>query len=681
MKQFVMGAKLTMQDLFSKGMSAAGQATKAFKTTVGGVNSALQKYAQQSQRAAQATKQYKEEGDDAAVKTRAWISSNGRLGASFSLVEKGLASAAAAFGLWKAKEWLIDSNADMETYRNTLNVVMKDEKKAGETLKWATQFAALTPFEIPQVVEATTRLTTYGFEAQKVLGIVGDMASVMGKDLMQAVEAVADAQTGEVERLKEFGITKQMLVDKSKKMGVQIVDKQGSITDMKAFNAVLFKLMEERFKGGMELQSKTFKGMVSNAKDFIGTIGRTLGAPIFDRFKAGLGAIMDKAKAIQASGVFDQIANTIGSTMDRAGRYLNNIKWLFGIVFDRVAKEHAPQIKQLEEAFKSAISWLDTNGRAAFNWLTEQGIPKTVKLLGDMAGKVLDIANFFQNNWQQFLPIIATVTTYILAAKAATIALAIAQQAGLIVQALTSAWGYATTALALMREGYSLAAIAQMELNLAMTANPIGVVIMALAALVGVIVLVVQHWDDICNAVKAAWNWFKSLIDGMPDVVLALTGPLAPILLLIKHFDKVKEVAGKAFGAIKSFFGFGSEDKTPVEQAEAEKPGHNATGTNYWRGGPTWVGERGPELINAPKGTRIASNYESRNMVNPAGAGVSSSAGGSLSINSLVEKLVIEGGDKNPKEIAAAVIEELHELMRQAKEVSGNADMGVLLRA
>lgn len=30
---------------------------------------------------------------------------------------------------------------------------------------------------------------------------IGDMAGVMNKDIMQAVEAVADAQTGELERL------------------------------------------------------------------------------------------------------------------------------------------------------------------------------------------------------------------------------------------------------------------------------------------------------------------------------------------------------------------------------------------------------------------------------------------------------------------------------------------------
>jgi TP901 family phage tail tape measure protein len=37
-------------------------------------------------------------------------------------------------------------------------------------------------------------------------------------------------------------------------------------------------------------------------------------------------------------------------------------------------------------------------------------------------------------------------------------------------------------------------------------------------------------------------------------------------------------------------------------------PGHNALGTDNWRGGMTWVGERGPELVNLPKGSQVIPN-------------------------------------------------------------------------
>lgn len=44
-------------------------------------------------------------------------------------------------------------------------------------------------------------------------------------------------------------------------------------------------------------------------------------------------------------------------------------------------------------------------------------------------------------------------------------------------------------------------------------------------------------------------------------------------------------------------------------------PFNNAGGTNYFRGGWTWVGEQGPELLHLPQGSQILSNPESRKMI------------------------------------------------------------------
>ena len=40
--------------------------------------------------------------------------------------------------------------------------------------------------------------------------------------------------------------------------------------------------------------------------------------------------------------------------------------------------------------------------------------------------------------------------------------------------------------------------------------------------------------------------------------------------------------------------------------------GHNAGGTENWRGGLTWLGEAGPELVDLPKGSKIMNNQESQ---------------------------------------------------------------------
>ena len=38
----------------------------------------------------------------------------------------------------------------------------------------------------------------------------------------------------------------------------------------------------------------------------------------------------------------------------------------------------------------------------------------------------------------------------------------------------------------------------------------------------------------------------------------------------------------------------------------------NSTGTDNWRGGWTWVGENGPELMRLPQGSQIMTAQESR---------------------------------------------------------------------
>lgn len=102
--------------------------------------------------------------------------------------------AAAATGFAALTVGSIKGASSLEQYRNTLNVVMKDQKKAAETMAWAVDFANKTPFDTSSVIDATVKLQSYGMTAKNVMPQIGDMASVMNKDLNQAVEAIADAQ-------------------------------------------------------------------------------------------------------------------------------------------------------------------------------------------------------------------------------------------------------------------------------------------------------------------------------------------------------------------------------------------------------------------------------------------------------------------------------------------------------
>ncbi|MBN1071147.1 hypothetical protein DVV81_08185 [Clostridium botulinum] len=285
-----------------------------------------------------------------------------------------LAASAIAIGSKKIGSAMLDQASSMEQYRNTLNIVMKDQKKAGETFAWAVKYANNTPFETGEIVDATVKLTSYGLEAQKILPLTGDMAGAMGKSIDQATEAIADAQTGELERLKEFGITKEMIVTQgSKKLaGIELVNNKGQITNQKAFNAALFSLMQERYSGAMGVQSKTWKGLMSTitgiAKNGLAKIagisdtGEIIDGSAFDILKQKLSSVTDYMLKMQETGQFDALAN----------KFTNFVQWVCTGVdsvipviqdFFKYVQDNGPQIKQIaENVAKGFLAWKVMSG-------------------------------------------------------------------------------------------------------------------------------------------------------------------------------------------------------------------------------------------------------------------------------------------------------------------------------
>jgi hypothetical protein len=111
-----------------------------------------------------------------------------------------------------------------------------------------------------------------------------------------------------------------------------------------------------------------------------------------------------------------------------------------------------------------------------------------------------------------------------------------------------------------------MAAAAQWLLNAAMDANPIFLVIAAIAALVAVIIilwkknetfrrLVTAVWGAIKTAAVAVWDWLVGAFKKWGLLIMAaITGPMGiMVLLVVKHWRFVKDEAAKIWNAIKEF--------------------------------------------------------------------------------------------------------------------------------
>ena len=421
----------------------------------------------------------------------------------------------------------IGANATMEQYRNTLKTVLGTWERADKTLAWVKTFAKETPFEIPELVEATTRLSAYGITAQDVLQDIGDMASVMGKPLMQAVEAVADAQTGELERLKEFGITKQMLIDQAAKMGYnEVVNAKGQIVDMEKFNEALFALMEERYSGGMKMQSKTFRGMISNAKDSMGQIATILSEPIFDRLKNGLAAMLpvfDGALAY-VEGDMQRFTKTMDETFGPGAS--NKIMAFMDVIqagWERIKQFGVDMLPVFQVGFQSFMNIMPLLGDVFT--IAAAGLAALMKVLPPLLEELMGIVEVI-TGWEYFIPIVEGLAV-------AFISLKVAQTAAKWIKgfqlAITIMANPLTRAIALT----GLWQKAMLLLNASFLLNPITLTIAAIAALGTALYSLYKHNDK-----------FKKFVDGIGRSIKETFQDD------MQDFKKGAEVAGKSLDTL-----------------------------------------------------------------------------------------------------------------------------------
>lgn len=215
-----------------------------------------------------------------------------------------------ASGIKSVATSAISAAAEMETYRTTLNTVLKDEARAGEMMKWATSFAAHTPYNTSDVVEAVVKMQAYGMNAQSMLENIGNMASAANKDLTTAVEAVYKASIGEMELMRNnFAINKETIDAKAREVyGQSVINASGAITNAEMYNNAMLRLIEEKFAGGMEKQSKTLEGIKSNIEDsWQMALRRVVG--------------MNESGEIVTGGLYDKITTYGAAFAERFAKY------------------------------------------------------------------------------------------------------------------------------------------------------------------------------------------------------------------------------------------------------------------------------------------------------------------------------------------------------------------------
>lgn len=198
-------------------------------------------------------------------------------GQAFAPIAGMIAGAFSIGAITNFVKGVFNVTAEFQKFAAVLTNTLGSSSRAQEALGMIQQFAAETPFSVQELTDSFVKLANQGFVPTKnEMRQLGDLASSTGKSFDQLTEGILDAQTGQFERLKEFGI-------KAKKEGDNVtftfkgVEKQVAFTSDAMKDYILSLGDTIGVSGSMAAISQTLGGQVSNLGDSWDNLLKTLG--------------------------------------------------------------------------------------------------------------------------------------------------------------------------------------------------------------------------------------------------------------------------------------------------------------------------------------------------------------------------------------------------------------------
>jgi len=455
----------------------------------------------------------------------------------------------------------------------SFSTMLDSGKDAEKFLTKLRKFAEATPFEFPELQTAASGLISTGIEANKVIPIMttlGNITSGRGtgsEGIKRAVVALQQMSSAgrisaeDLNQLRDAGVPlDQLWAEMAPKLGTTAsklnkMSREGKL-GKKELNALMQVMQDPKsfkmFAGMMDKQSRSLGGLWSTLKDTFGQGMATAIQPAIPVLKQGLGL-------------------AIKFVADNAPKMASGVKWIINEV-----KGGAPHFKGLATWVRMAVDRLqqiDKKDVAAFFRKVKDAVAVLLPIIRDFGaslpaiGPTVEIAGKAFSFMADHIDLVAKALPWLIGALIAyraaqalnntlgresligfalqigsTIALAVAnrnlarsqvalavtqgavnkqEQIGLLTRARMTAGIIISTVASKIARGAALAwAAAQWLLNAAMTANPIGIVIVLLAALVGGLIIAYKRSETFRKIVHAAlhavgtafkWLWARAV--------------------------------------------------------------------------------------------------------------------------------------------------------------------------
>lgn len=472
----------------------------------------------------------------------------------------------------------VKSAASFEQTRIGLENMLGSADKARILLKQISDFAAKTPFEFPELAQATRQLVAFGFSAEDAFDTMkqlGNVSAAVGAPindlayLMGTLRAQGRAFTIDIRQFAMRGIPIYEYLAKVLKVNTQ------QLTELIEEGKVGFPEVQKAFEllageGGkwantMEAQSKSLSGLWSTLKDNIGFAAREL---------VGI----NKEGDIKEGSLLDNLRKSLMWLSVNLPSIISNIKTTFGGI-----------ATTLLELGHKVWDFLMPSFKALWNTIQIELMPTLTRLWNEIL--------------KPLVPIIGTIL--VIAIK---------------------------------------------------------VFIDALNILLNIIDFVIEGFLGFQSALRGAWNWIirvgnqLGLWKGIADVVKFQIDIIAGAFWGVYNAAKaVVDMVGKVNTSLTKLPGMGDARKG-LGGLLSKIPGF-AGGTDFAPGGMAIVGERGPELVNLPRGSRVTPNSSM-----PSGS----------PINITIQAGAFMGNDMEARKFAQEIVKHLKDVAgAQSTSVGG----------
>ena len=359
-------------------------------------------------------------------------------------------------------------------------------------------------------VAGASRLAVFKMNAdqiKKTMPILDDMIAFdkglngTQEDAIAIGELYGKAINGKVNALKKYGVV--LTANEEKLFKVMSTEQRIEFINKK---------LEKSIGGTNKALRATDEGKIVAMKGAWGDMQAELGKKLMP--KLGNLAEWFHSKIPTIQDFILSLADKVEAMINKAKPYIEDIKEKFGAMFEKIKPA-------LDEAWEK------------------------IKEAKDIA---VGVANDIINNWDRISPVVYTVIGAMVAYKAVLLAVAIQTNAVALYTKVKTVWDI------IQSKNITILTAAQWAYNAAMNANPIGLVIGAIAVLVGGLWLLYKNWDFVKAKVQELWAKLdKNPLGKVLKFIIKFGNPIGGLINLFLFF---KRVITENWDTIKGFGGY-----------------------------------------------------------------------------------------------------------------------------